>query len=466
MLNGGKLKFLLIEDQEKFIDFLSPYLEEYGEVRVEKTIQGAKKALEDEIFDCAIIDMILGENTDGIKLIKLAKRKGINYIMALSNYANNQELVKKAYQNGANDFLPKSQLKKYTDQFIKKIVNKPKLRSKIEKISRTKYIFSDPSLKDDLYNLSNTYTPDLPIYIKGETGTGKTELAKVCIKPLLNLKGHFVNINCAGLSPEHLKSELFGHKKGAFTGAIEDKKGKVELADNGVLFLDEIGDVPLEVQAMLLKVLDEKEFTRMGCNVKRTSNFVLVTASLKPLKTLVENGQMREDFYNRIMGKIIYIKPLRERPTDLKLLIRHFLDNSARMVFFTDKAWEKLLSNSWNGNIRELKRVILNLTDKDDGIINPTDVQKIFDLMQVNDSGLAKTSESSFHSSLITDEFINEARNSTFSDAVKKLHEQFFDYALMRHHGNVKSIHDKFGVSRTTIYNFMKKKDYPEEILQ
>ena len=99
MFNGGKLKFLLIEDQEKFIDFLSPYLEDYGEVRVEKTIQGARRALEDEIFDCAIIDMILGESTDGIQLIKLAKRKGINYIMALSNYANNQELVKKAYQN-------------------------------------------------------------------------------------------------------------------------------------------------------------------------------------------------------------------------------------------------------------------------------------------------------------------------------------------------------------------------------
>ena len=202
------------------------------------------------------------------------------------------------------------------------------------------------------------------VLIRGESGTGKELIAKAIHFASPRASGPLVKVNCAALPETLLESELFGHEKGAFTGAVTTRQGRFELANGGSLFLDEIGDLPLPLQAKLLRVLQEREYERVGSSRPVHVNVRIMAASHRPLEALIESGQLREDLYYRLNVVTILIPPLRERRSDLSLLIDHFLrhfaeKNGKTIRGLTHEARDVLLRYDYPGNVRESK-ILLN----------------------------------------------------------------------------------------------------------
>ncbi len=201
------------------------------------------------------------------------------------------------------------------------------------------------------------------VLIQGETGTGKELIAKAIHDNSARSQGPLVRLNCAALAQSVLESELFGHEKGAFTGAVTRRSGRFEQADGGTLFLDELSEMPLSVQLKLLRFLQEREFERVGGNETVSVNVRVVAASNRELRTLVDDGKFREDLYFRLKVVVLEVPPLRARPSDIPLLADHFLrayavENGKHVHGFTQRAREALLGYPWPGNVRELQHAI------------------------------------------------------------------------------------------------------------
>ena len=444
------MHFHLIEDDQTFIGYLKPFLEEKGQVTISTNEKDAYKANMKNKFDCAIVDIMLHGELSGLDLIKDSAASSVKHIIALSNLGANKEIIKKSYESGANDFIAKKNLKQHTEAFINKVANRLDSSTKLRRIFESKFITTDQTLINSVKNICSSYNQFQPIFINGESGVGKTQFAKTVLKKALGIQGNFINLNCAGLNSELLSSEFFGHKKGAFTGATSDKKGKIELANNGILFLDEIGDIPLDVQGSLLKVLDEKEFTPVGSNEKIKVNFLLVTATLKNLENLVKKGLMRKDFYFRIMGKTIQLAPLRERKEDLPKIIDHFLSLTPRSIVLTDDAIQFLCEQQWTGNIRELKKTIDRLSDLDEGIINSETIQNIL-------------TRNKTVNKLLSHEIIESIINTGLSDTLSQISDEYFSHVISEVENNRLKTYKDFNVVRSSIARFKKK--HPERFL-
>ena len=218
------------------------------------------------------------------------------------------------------------------------------------------------------------------VLIQGETGTGKELIAKAIHEHSLRSEGPFVRLNCAALAESVLESELFGHEKGAFTGAVTLRRGRFEQADGGTLLLDELSEMPLSVQVKLLRFLQERELERVGGNETVSVNVRVVAATNRDLRSMVDDGKFREDLYFRLKVVVLEVPPLRARPSDVPLLADHFLrlyaeDNGKRIHGFTPRAREALLGYPWPGNVRELQHAIeqaVVLTEQD--LINAEDL--------------------------------------------------------------------------------------------
>ncbi|MBP6858934.1 MAG: sigma-54-dependent Fis family transcriptional regulator [Candidatus Pacebacteria bacterium] len=198
------------------------------------------------------------------------------------------------------------------------------------------------------------------VLILGENGTGKELIAKTLHQRGNRAKEHLSIVDCANLTPEMMQSALFGHVRGAFTGAHTDRKGAFELADGGMVFLDEIGEIPLHLQAGLLRVLQSHRFCRLGGDTEISTDFNLITATNRDLQKMVEKGTFREDLYFRIEQFVIEVPSLRERVDDLVRLASHFVDQySGRQKMLSTEAEELITSHSWPGNVRELRNCII-----------------------------------------------------------------------------------------------------------
>ncbi len=204
---------------------------------------------------------------------------------------------------------------------------------------------------------------DLSVLITGESGTGKEIVAKAIHELSPRRNKPMISVNCGAIPEGILESELFGHEKGAFTGAVASKKGYFELADGGTIFLDEIGEMPLQTQVKLLRVLENGEFMRVGSGEVRRVDVRVIAATNRDLAIMVQQGQFRQDLYFRLKAASIYIPPLRDRREDIPLLIDHFVEqvlhrNNIEFAGFTDEAMHLLLTYDWPGNVRELRNVV------------------------------------------------------------------------------------------------------------
>ena len=237
---------------------------------------------------------------------------------------------------------------------------------------------NSPALKSVLAEVERVAPTDATVLVQGETGTGKELIARAIHTSSARRARPYVKLNCAAIPFDLLESELFGHEKGAFTGAFAKKIGRFEMADTGTLFLDEIGDIPLALQPKLLRVLQEKEFERLGSGKTHRVNVRLVAATLRNLSELVARNQFRSDLYYRLHVFPIVLPPLRKRPEDIALLVSHFVEVFSRRMAkriseIPKETLHAFTSYSWPGNVRELQNLIERaVIGSEDGVLaNP-----------------------------------------------------------------------------------------------
>ncbi|MGH7810460.1 MAG: sigma-54-dependent transcriptional regulator [Candidatus Binatia bacterium] len=362
---------LVIDDEKNIRATLSLCLEQAGcQVTAVSSAESALSALAQQPYDLTFLDVRLGD-TSGLDLIaKLLADCPDLLVVVITAYATIDSAVE-AIKRGASDYLPKpftpAQIRHVVDQCIRQRDLKRRvtdLEGRLRDATPETDLESDsPKLRAVLAVAEKASTSDAPVLLRGESGTGKSVLARWVHSMSPRNRQPFVVVNCPTLSEELLASELFGHAKGAFTGAVRDQPGRVEAAEGGTLFLDEIGELSPSLQAKLLRFLEEKEFERLGENKTRHANVRTVAATNRDVEEQVRKGLFREDLFYRLNVIDLQLPPLRQRPEDILRLARRFLiffAKSARRQApaLSKTAEDALTAYVWPGNIRELRNTI------------------------------------------------------------------------------------------------------------
>lgn len=359
---------LIIDDEIKLLKLLGMILsQENFNVKEASTARSAMTILEQYDFDVVLSDVRLPD-AFGVELIKSIKSKYPQLeIILMTAFGNITDAVQ-AMKNGAYDYLVKGDDNEKIIPLVYKALEKVKdNKSRTVQQLVTKgfdqIIGKSPLILQAKKLAEKVALTDAAVLLTGETGTGKEVFASAIHEGSDRKKNSFVAINCSAFSKEILESELFGHKQGAFTGAVKDKKGLIEEANGGTLFLDEIGEMPIELQAKLLRVLETREFIKMGETKVSKSDFRLIAATNRDLEDEIKQGNFREDLYFRLNVFEITLPSLRNRKEDLKVLAKNFIDLFSHKLHLSSvqvspdyyKALEK---NDWKGNIRELRNAV------------------------------------------------------------------------------------------------------------
>ncbi len=361
------ISILIVDDDELILDSFSKLIRLRGYTA--HTAINGKKALE-VIFkkkvDVIITDMKMPE-MNGMELLKIVKKRYPNIdVIIITGYGGIDDAVE-TMKYGASDYIlkpfsPDEIILKIIDVYKKRknIIDKKGITTKTEP-SSTKVIAGTDAMKEVLKEVEIVASTDAAILITGETGTGKDVIANLIHSKSKRHNQPFIRMNCAELNEGVIESELFGHEKGAFTGAISQKKGRLGLADKGTLFLDEVGDIPLNTQKKLLRVLEQKEFERVGGIETILIDVRVIAATNRVISDAIKKKVFRSDFLYRLNTVMIRIPPLRERKEDIIPLAEHFLmsfTGGTKRIKLNKRVKEMLLSYSWPGNVRELKSTI------------------------------------------------------------------------------------------------------------
>jgi two-component system nitrogen regulation response regulator NtrX len=317
-------------------------------------------------FDLILSDVVM-PGKDGIALLEDLKAAGVSSPSVMMSGQATIEMAVRATKLGAIDFLEKPVS---TDKLLLTVENALRL-SRLEeenrdlrrRLGRHEIVWASPAMREVMAQIDQVAAADTRVCIRGETGTGKELVARALHEKSPRHGGSFVSLNCAAIPAELIESELFGHEKGAFTGAAARHVGKFELAQGGTLFLDEIGDMPLAMQAKLLRVLEEREIERVGGGQPLPVDVRVIVATHRNLEEQVRQGTFREDLYHRIFVFPIVLPPLRERREDIRVFAEHFVrqlaeQNNWKPKSFSRDAIEALERYPWPGNIRELRNVV------------------------------------------------------------------------------------------------------------
>ena len=441
---------LIVDDEKPTRDGLRAALEDRYEVYVAEDAASATNLLEAESFEVLLTDFRLPNNEDGMKLIARAKSLAKPPICILMTAYGSEELAVEALKNGADDYLAKGRMQ--IDELETRIARALKLRT-LE--SENKTLKQQLNKKFGLENIIGESEPmqrvmDIvrqvapsraTVLIQGESGTGKELLAKAIHQLSPRSRRPMVTVHCAALSPTLLESELFGHEKGAFTGAHERRVGRFEQAEGGTLFLDEIGDIDKTIQVKLLRFLGERTFERGGGNKTLMADVRIVAATNKNLKELVAAGEFREDLYFRLSVVELWAPPLRDRASDIPVLalsfLREFAEENAKPVRdFTADALESIIRYAWPGNVRELRTAVEHAV-----VLAKGDMIELTGLPQsVQSRGVIQ------HEKQLTQSLVD--KGVTLEEAEKQL----IIRTLKECRGNRTTAARKIGISRRTLH--------------
>lgn len=364
-------KILVVDDEVQIRTLLSRMLELEGyEVCQAGDCRTALKQLEFQSPDVVLCDVFLPDG-NGVDLVSSVKKTAPNVeIILLTAHGNIPDGVQ-AIKNGAFDYITKGDDNNKIIPLVSRAVEKARMNVRLEKLEKKvghTYSFDSvlgdsKALKDAVSLAQKVSGTDVPVLLTGETGTGKEVFAQAIHYNSKRAKQDFVAVNCSSFSKELLESEMFGHKAGSFTGALKDKKGLFEEADNGTIFLDEIGEMAFELQAKLLRILETGEYIKIGDTKPTRVNVRVVAATNRNLPEEITAGRFREDLFYRLSVFQIHLPPLRERPGDVRILAKAFVkDFSVRLARpvteITPAFLEALEQQPWKGNIRELRNVI------------------------------------------------------------------------------------------------------------
>jgi len=437
---------LVVEDENKFGGLLSRIIEAEGyHVLQAQSAKAALKLLENEEIRVVISDVKLPD-ANGVDLVKRIKDlHPYVEVINLTAFGSIKDSVK-AIKNGAFDYIMKGDDNDRIIPIVNKAVEKANLYfqiHQIEKKTSRQYSFANilgksPLIAEAINLAQRVASTNATVLLLGETGTGKEIFAQAIHEESDRKTKPFVAVNCSSFSNDLLKSELFGHVAGAFTGALKDRKGLFEEADGGTLFLDEIGDMNLELQARLLRVLEDGTFNKVGDSKVTKVNTRIIAATNKDLKKEADNNTFRLDLFYRLAVFTIYLPPLRERKEDIEILANHFLKEFAsklnRKVNKIDDAFLASLKNhAWKGNIRELRNVMERVV-----IISNTQILTT-DLLQAD--------------------FFNDAvegEDSTLNLA--SIESQYIRKAMSQSKGNKTEASKLLGIGLSTLYR--KIEDY------
>ena len=364
-------KILIIDDEVQIRTLLTRMMELEGyDVCQAGDCRAALKQLELQNPDVVLCDVFLPDG-NGVDLVLAIKKAAPNVeVILLTAHGNIPDGVQ-AIKNGAFDYITKGDDNNKIIPLISRAVEKARMNVRLEKLEKKvgqTYSFDSilgesKVLKDAVSLAQKVSGTDVPVLLTGETGTGKEVFAQAIHYSSKRARQNFVAVNCSSFSKEFLESEMFGHKAGSFTGALKDKKGLFEEANNGTIFLDEIGEMAFELQAKLLRILETGEYIKIGDTKPTRVNVRIIAATNRNLSQEIVAGRFREDLFYRLSVFQIHLPPLRERAGDIRLLakafIKSFAEQLARPVVEIAPAFlEALDSQPWKGNIRELRNVI------------------------------------------------------------------------------------------------------------
>lgn len=362
---------LIVDDEEKLRTLLARIISLEGfEVLQAGDCKTALKKLEQSDIDVVLCDVKLPDGR-GIELVKKIKDQyQIPEVILLTAYGNIPDGVQ-AIKNGAFDYITKGDDNNKIIPLLYRAIEKVDLSKRVRQLEKQlgdkhsfeKIIGKSKAIQKAIELAQKVAITDITVLLTGETGTGKEVFAQAIHQASLRNKQNFVAINCSAFSKELLESEMFGHKEGAFTGANKDQKGLFEEADNGTIFLDEIGEMSLELQAKLLRVLETGEFFRVGDTKPTKVNVRIIAATHRDLQKEIEQSNFREDLFYRISTFQIQLPPLRERVVDIEAIANHFIHilsakTNKKIKSVSPDFYEALKQHAWKGNIRELKNVI------------------------------------------------------------------------------------------------------------
>jgi DNA-binding NtrC family response regulator len=362
---------LIVDDEKATREGLRAALEERYDVYLAEDVKTAMDLLERQHFDVLLTDFRL-PNEDGMKLISRAKSLSKPPICILMTAYGSEELVVEAMKRGADDYIAKGRMQ--IDELEMRIaralrqqnleVENVALRQQLDtRFGMETIIGESRAMKEVLEMVQQVAPTPATVLLQGESGTGKELVARVVHQLSPRARQPMVTVHCAALSSTLLESELFGHEKGAFTGAHERRIGRFEQAQGGTLFLDEIGEIDASIQIKLLRFLGERTFERVGSNKTLTADLRLIAATNKNLEQMVQAGTFREDLFFRLRVVEIWLPALRERPEDIPLLAQAFLREFAAaankpVMSFSNEVIELLSRYNWPGNVRELRTAI------------------------------------------------------------------------------------------------------------
>lgn len=447
---------ILITDDEKSIRNSLREILEYEDYRVLESEDGetALQLLEGEQVDLLLLDVKM-KGMDGIEVLEEIRERGVELPVILVSGHGTIELAVEATKKGAYDFIEKPPDLNRLLVSIRNALQNSRLRHENRQMRSRLHgvqpIIGESLEMDRIRQVIDKVAPSHSrVLITGENGTGKELVALWIHEKSPRNSEPFVDVNCAAIPSELLESELFGHEKGAFTGADRQRTGKFEQADGGTLFLDEVGDMSLEAQAKVLRALQENEIRRVGGSESISVDVRVLAATNKDLSAEIEKGEFREDLYHRLNVIPIHVPPLRERNEDIPLLIEAFLEQlSSNDILFegrslSDDAVEELQKHPWPGNVRELQnaveRLVLLSSNQE---VTREDVQQYVGQEQETGellSGLA-------------------SRNRTFQAFKEEAEKIFLQQKLRENDWNISRTAEEIDIQRSHIYNKMKKYD-------
>ncbi len=448
-----KLKALLIDDDKQFCQTFETLAEDTFNLVVTHSGKQGLKEFQQNSFDVVFLDLNFGRGMNGLEILKRIKKINNDIpVLMVTDFAEVDTAVE-AMKLGAFFYTSKSPningLKLIIDRQIGQI-NKQRLYESEAKKQEVCCVTKSPFMQQIENQIEKIAPTNSTVLITGENGTGK----EVCARQIHNKSKRknkpFVAINCSTLTPQLFESEFFGYEKGAFTGAEIRKKGKFELANSGTIFLDEIGDLPIESQAKILRAIEEKNFERLGGTETISVDVRILAASNKNLQQMVMDKQFREDLFYRLSVISIFLPPLRERVEDIPELVNLFIERFCRemnkpVINVPQEAIKKLVSYNWPGNIRELKNYIERLV-----VFNDTNQPII-----ANEITLKQNTENLSYPAHLLDLPYEQAKNNLLHD----FKQTYFKRALDLNNGNISATAEKLKINRSAFHKMLKELD-------
>lgn len=438
---------LIVDDEPSIRETLRGVLEDEGfDVADAATGEACLEVSRKEHFACILLDIWLGDGIDGLETLQKLREDGNDAAVVMISGHGNIETAVRSTKLGAFDFIEKPLSLDRTIVTVKNAVRQRELERTNQQLQQDladEYVMVGESvaMRALRKQISIVAPSDGRVLISGESGTGKELVARAIHSQSKRRAAPFVEINSAAIPEDLVESELFGHVKGAFSGALANKKGKFEIADGATLFLDEIGDMSPRVQAKMLRVLEEQRFEPVGSNTAIKVDVRVISATNKRLDWLIDNGNFRADLFYRLNVIPFQVPPLRERSEDIPLLVDHFnrrfsADYGRPAKTFAEDAIEALKKYTWPGNVRELRNTV-------ERVIIMTAKQKIAaaDLPSFGTADEAPAASFRFPS---------------FKAATDAYQREFILHKLAEHDGNVSKAAEEMGVDRSHLYRRMR----------